>query len=450
MKKNRIFTEKILEVAKEYGTPCHVLMLDRLRHNYSILKAALSKSIVDFRIFYSLKTNYLPIILQEMKHMGSGIDAVSGYELRAAFDYGFNGSEIVFNGPMKTKDELEFAIQNDVYVNVDSLTDLKYIEAIAQSSFKKIDIGLRVNPSINIYTSEYPTYNIDSSAKLSKSKFGWPIDDPAIIKILNYIYNSQYLNLTGIHCHLGSQIVDTDALLQAYDRVFSFVADIRCRFPIKCINIGGGFGVSGIHRPRLGPLAQLLGQYSLNYLLLDGRNKFNISQLIDKLNKIILDYELQGITLLCEPGRFLVSDAMMLVTKVISIKELQNCTWILLDGGLNLMPTAGVNESHVFELVRDSAAPHKSFMLGGPLCYEGDVFSYTVDFPSDIQTEDHVIIHDSGAYTISRSTNFIRPRAPVVAIDDEGSISLCWRREEYEDIFSFVPKIYQVKNKEVF
>jgi diaminopimelate decarboxylase len=135
---------------------------------------------------------------------------------------------------------------------------------------------------------------------------------------------------------------------------------------------------------------------------------------------------------------------MCLLSRVVSVKEYGAGlgSWVVIDAGLHLMPTAGPQEQHRIELVaprapdRDDAAV--TVMLGGPLCYEGDVFDYSARFPRMPRVDDLVVIHDSGAYTVSRSTNFIRPRAAVIAIGDSSSSPLlCWRRETDDDIFQF-------------
>jgi hypothetical protein len=140
----------------------------------------------------------------------------------------------------------------------------------------------------------------------------------------------------------------------------------------------------------------------------------------------------------CEPGRVLVSDAMSLLVRVVSVKEYGRGfgSWVVVDGGLNLMPTAGPHEGHRVELVRQRSADTAdaapvSVMLGGPLCYEGDVFDYAARFPRIPRVGDLIVIHDSGAYTVSRSTNFIRPRAAVIAIGETasapGQLSTAWK-----------------------
>ena len=261
-------------IAKNFDTPTHALSLARLRANYTTFVEIFTNSNLDMQILYSVKTNYMPVILERLKELGCGVDVVSGPEMKLALKIGFAGNQMAFNGPYKTDEELETAVINNIQINIDS-----------------IDEGNRLN-----------------------------------------------------------------------------VSDMR---------------------------------------------------------------------FFCEPGRALISDAMAMIARVIEIKRSGGLTWLMLDAGLNLFPTIAMAERHlIIPLDQPIDQPTQIYRVAGPLCYEGDILAETCALPTSMAVGDLISIEDSGAYTVSRSTNFIRPRAAVVTIDT-GHPELCWRREEFDDIFRF-------------
>jgi diaminopimelate decarboxylase len=428
--------------ARQYGTPTHVLDTARLHANVRALKQAWNRLIVPMEILYSVKTNYLPFVLRTLRDEVDGADVVSGYELRAALKAGYPASRICFNGPMKTEDEIDEAIRHGVVVHVDSPSDIDAIERASHG--RPVEIGVRVNPGTNVYDSPDPTFETAARKRASNAKFGWPLGSPGLDRLLERIEANSRLRLTRLHAHLGSQITSADRMLSGLDSVFAFCAGQFGRFPIEVVNIGGGFGVSGIFRHRHGAL------YALRELHGDAppgqpRQALDLHALVDGVNARVQANRLAHLRLQCEPGRVLVSDAMSLLVRVVSVKDYGPGfgTWVVVDGGLNLMPTAGPHEEHRVELLTrrsaDASQPAQvSVMLGGPLCYEGDVFDYSAQFPRLPSVGDLIVIRDSGAYTVSRSTNFIRPRAAVIAVGEGGSSPvLCWRRETDDDIFQF-------------
>ncbi|MBO4205253.1 diaminopimelate decarboxylase family protein [Micromonospora echinofusca] len=423
------------QVSETWGTPVYVFSPDRLRANVERLAAALAPA----RVLFSLKTNYLPAVTATLRAAGTGVDVVSGYELRAALDAGFPADRIVFNGPVKTATELRDAVDHGVFVNIDGEDEIAILGQLAAERGVTVPVGLRVFPPEDVYppADRYPpgaAYPPAGARPLRRnpSKFGWPIATGDADRMVDAILARPELRLTGVHCHLGSQITRADALLAAMDSLLAWVARTRPRAPIDRINIGGGFGVPGIQRIK-GAVAGLSEVTAARAE--PAPEPFSVTAFGAGLTELLRTYDLTGLRVECEPGRALVSDAMVLVTRVVGVKRTGQGTWVLLDGGLNLLPTAGVAERHRFELLRDGA-PDEPVMLGGPLCYEGDVFSLDVPLPGDVRTGDVVVVHDAGAYSVTRATSFNRPRVPVVSVSG-GQGTLCWRGERYEDIFRF-------------
>jgi diaminopimelate decarboxylase len=422
-------------IAERFGTPAHVLDLARVERNYRHLRGAFDAVGLRMDVLYSVKTNYMPIVLAQLKALGSGVDVVSGFELDLALRLGFTGPSIVFNGPHKTDVEIERAVEAGATVNLDAPHEAMRINAVARRLGRTVPVGLRVNPGIGIHLSADPTYNAQAARAARESKFGLSLADGAAAAAAELIGSCEQLSLVGLHCHGGSQITDEAALLSAIDAMLAFGASLRPRHPIRIVNIGGGFGVAGIRRTRRGPLGQMLAFHGSDALA-GQKNGFDLELFARGLREAVDRHDLDDIRLCCEPGRVIVSDAMALLARVSSVKRSGGIDWVIVDAGLNLMPTIAMNEEHAIRSLVHDGSPLKPFRVAGPMCYEGDVLGASRMLPETMAEGDLVLIEDSGAYTVSRSTNFIRPRAPVVAVGD-GRMELCWRREEFDDIFAF-------------
>jgi diaminopimelate decarboxylase len=427
--------EGYLAIAEQFGTPTFVLDLARLDSNYEAFRRAFDLAQLEMKVLYSVKTNYLPIVLTRLKALGCGVDVVSGLELELVARLGFAPGEIVFNGPHKTDDELAWAVERGIFVNIDAIAEVPRLETLARRMGRRIDVGLRVNPGVAVYRSADPTYNAQAQTAARQSKFGFSIADGEAAAQAGRIARSADLRVTGIHCHLGSQITDDDALGAAVDQVLGFAAALRPSCPVARVNIGGGFGVAGIRRERRGPLRQLLAFHGRDALA-EQSEALDLAKVGNSIRDSLRRHALEDVGLSCEPGRAIVSDAMTLLSRVSSVKRTGGIDWVILDAGLNLMPTIAMDEDHRIVSLTKREQPSRAFRVGGPLCYEGDVLSRQTLLPSSIAEGDLVLIGDAGAYTTSRATSFMRPRAAVVSVAD-GTVELCWRRETFSDVFAF-------------
>lgn len=419
-------SELLAGIAADHPTPLYVLDLDRLAANLAGLHRALAPD----EVLFSLKTNYLPAVLEVVRESGSGVDVVSGYELRAALAAGFPGDRIVFNGPVKTAGELAAAVEAGVFVNIDGEEEIAALSAIAAG--RELPVGLRVFPAEDVYAPEG-----ERRRRRLPSKFGWPIEGGDADRMAGLIAAAPGLRLAGVHCHLGSQILNAQALLAAFDTVIDWVAASGFADQLTVLNLGGGFGVSGIHRHQ-GATAGLSQLHPV-----DGgpvqRRALNVGAVSAGVRELLRRRGLDRLRVCWEPGRAAVSDAVTLLTSVRGIKRTSLGSWAVLDGGLNLLPTAGLTEDHRITALRP-AAEFASYRVGGPLCYEGDVFTLDARLPADLAVGELVAIEDAGAYSISRATSFNQPRAAVVAVRGT-SHRLVWRAEQDADIFSFAQQV---------
>ena len=410
-------------VAQQWGTPIYVLDVDGLRADLDAVAGVLSPD----RLCYSFKTNYLPAVTDVIRDRGHGVDVVSGYELRAALRAGFDPARMVFNGPVKTAEELAAAVEAGVLVNVDGEAEIAELAELARARGVVLPVGLRVYPPQDVYSQAHPL-----PARATPSKFGWSIAGGDADRLAAAISAQPALRLTGVHAHLGSQITRADALLEALGTVIDWAATLPGRDQLTTLNLGGGFAVPGIHRPK-GAVAGL-SQVRAAAGVVPEQPPFDLAHLVTGVRERIRATGL-NVSVVWEPGRAVVSRSMILLTRVAALKHTSAASWVLLDGGLNLLPTAGVAELHRYTVVGRDGEPG-TFHLGGPLCYEGDVFALDVSLPRDVRRGDVVAVHDAGAYSVTRATSFNRPRAGVVAVE-AGRSRLCWRPETDDDIFRF-------------
>ncbi|MCS0639848.1 hypothetical protein NX801_30285 [Streptomyces sp. LP05-1] len=427
--------DRLLAVAARYGTPVQVLDTARLDRATDRLLGLLDGLGRPARVYYSVKTNYLPYLCRRLARRGLGADVVSGYELEAALAAGFRAAETVFNGPVKTEAELAAALRHGVRVHIDGEDEIETLERIAaEAGCDTVEVGIRVSPGLPLSTSSDPSYRQQAERAARRNRFGWPVGSPRLGRLVERIAASPHLSLTAVHAHLSSQIVHHELMVRALEAVLDEAAALHRRFGLREVNIGGGFGVPGIRRPRSGPLSALWSQQG-GEPAAEEEPVLDLALLLAEVDGLMRDQGLDGVALGCEPGRWLVSDAMAMVTRVMSRKELPEARWLILDGGNNVAPWTGSGEAHrLVPLGRTYGAERAVWSVAGPLCYENDIHTLAVELPADLRAGDPLCLHDTGAYSLGRSNNFIRTRAAVVALE-EGRERLVWRAETGADVF---------------
>jgi diaminopimelate decarboxylase len=431
---------RLSDIARRFGTPIHVLDAARLDERAGTLLAAMRRLGRPARAYYSVKTNYLPYLCRRLARHGFGADVVSGYEMQAALQAGFPAASVIFNGPVKTADELTDAVRHGVRINIDGQHEIAALDRLAARAGYTLEVGLRLSPGVAVTTSADPSYRKQAEQTARRSRFGWPTGSPELNRVVDQIAAAHHLALTAVHAHLGSQIVHQDLMLLALDTVLGEAARLHRRFGVNEFNIGGGFGVPGIRRPRCGPLTALWtlqgGVPAPEY-----EPELDVAALLADVDKRMADLGFADVTLACEPGRWLVSDTMVVVTQVMSRKDVPSVQWLIVDAGNNVTPWTGTGEQHMFMPVgREFSAERSSWAVAGPLCYENDIHAAAVTLPADLGPGDLLCLHDTGAYSLGRSSNFIRPRAAVVAIDEVRE-ELVWRAETGADVFALADPV---------
>ncbi|MDY6932174.1 MAG: diaminopimelate decarboxylase, partial [Halobacteriota archaeon] len=313
-----------VELVKEYGTPLYVTDEDKLRGNFRDYTTAFN----DADIYYAAKANWNLTILNLLAKEGAGADVFSSGELQMALKAGIPKEKILFNGNSKCDDELEVAINSLVKISVDSLDELKTISELASKNDKVADIAFRVNPDVS------PDTHPKISTGLRTSKFGIPHEE--VVSAYKVAKELPNVNPVGIHCHIGSQILDISVYREAAERMMNLVEEISSFIDLEFIDIGGGLGIE-YHKGDKVPRPSELSEIVLSVV-----NKRSESLGV-KLKLII------------EPGRSIVGDTTILLSRVNTVKR-ANKNFVGIDAGFNLLIRPAMYDSYHEVVVANKAA----------------------------------------------------------------------------------------------
>ncbi|MGL5632249.1 MAG: diaminopimelate decarboxylase [Azovibrio sp.] len=397
-------------IAQQYGTPTYV---------YS--KAALTANLKEFQetlaahpagrnalVCYAAKANSNLAVLNLFARMGAGFDIVSGGELERVLTAGAKAEKVVFSGVGKSSGEIEAALNAGILCfNVESAPELERINTIAGHLGKKAPISLRVNPDVDAKTHPY------ISTGLKTAKFGVPIQDA--LALYQRAHSLPHLQVEGIDCHIGSQLLDPSPFVEALDRILGLVDQLsEHKIAIRHLDIGGGLGI----------------RYQT-----DDQQPTVQDYLTPLLNKL----EGRNLKVVLEPGRRLVGNAGVLVTKVEYLKPGAEKNFALVDAAMNdLMRPALYEAWHDIVEVSIHSAEKKEYDVVGPVCETGDFLGQNRSL--SVAEGDLLAVMSAGAYGMAMSSNYnTRPRAAEVMVD--GQILHCIRRRES------VPELYALEQK---
>ncbi len=391
------------ELAKKYDTPLYVYDFNHFTKQYNELKKAFKarKSI----IAYAVKANSNLSVIKHFANLGSGADCVSIGEVKRALLAGVDKYKIIFSGVGKRDDEIKEALVKDILmINVESEAELARVHDIAKSLGKVARISIRVNPNIDPKTHPY------ISTGLHENKFG--VDIETAKKMYIFAKKSEYLNPVGIHFHIGSQLTELEPIREASQIVADLVRSLNAiNIDIKFFDVGGGLGIRYKDEELIKPY--------------------------DYAQAILSTLSGLDLTIICEPGRFLVGNGGYFLTKVLYEKVNGDKRFIIVDGAMNdLIRPSLYNAYHKIEILSSVKNPEISKAnIVGPVCESGDFFAKNIDAPKT-NPGDLVVIHSAGAYGFTMSSNYnSRPRAAEVAVEN-GSDRLIRRRETFEDLIA--------------
>ena len=373
---------KVTNLAKKFGTPLYCYSLKKIGGNIKKLKKKF-KSINPI-ICFSVKSNPNRKILNEISKAGLGADVVSIGELMKALKAGIGPEKIVFSGVGKTETEIDYAVKKKIFlINTESKEEILQIERIAKKNKKKVDIGIRLNPNTDAKTLS----QISTGKK--ENKFG--VSEKMFLKLVEYVKNSKNLTLKCLSVHIGSQILN----VKPYKKMLKILSKViaRSNFYFKYIDLGGGMGINYDNEKN----SLDLNSYSMSIKNFLKENK----------SRIIL-----------EPGRSIVGNTGVLISKVIYNKEGYKKNFIILDAAMNdLMRPALYNAKHrIIPAVKNNIFSKKIYEFVGPICESTDKFRSYKKFQK-LNKDDFIIICDVGAYGSSLSSNYnLRPKPAEILI----------------------------------
>ena len=388
-------------IADEVGTPTYVYSAATIRDRFERLDSALAG--VPHRVHYTLKANSSAAILRLLRELGAGADVVSGGELFRARRAGFDASDIIFGGVGKTERELREALQAGVMlINVESGDEVRLLDRIARELGVIAPIGLRVNPEVTVDSSHRYIKTGEKGAK-----FGIPFDDvPTVAHVTSSLPNTR---LVGLDMHIGSQIFRLDPYLDGVDRLADLLGELRSAGvdTIKYLDIGGGLGVA-----------------------YDDEQTPDLQRFAAAL---VPRVQATGLTLLMEPGRFVVGNAGVLLTRVLYRKHSGGRDFLITDAGMTeLIRPSHYDAYHRIEPVGAPAGRMTADVVG-PVCESGDFLALGREM-SQANANDLLAVFDVGAYGYVMASNYnTRPRGAEVLVDAD-RYAVVTARERYEDL----------------
>ena len=399
--KNSFLIEKVnlQKLTKKFETPLYCYSYEKLKHNINNFK-------LNFKSFsplicFALKANSNLMIIKEIKKLGLGADVVSKGELMKALKAGVNSKKIVYSGVGKTSSELSYAIDKKILlINSESRSEVLEIEKLAKSKKKNVDIGIRLNPNTDAKTLS----QISTGKK--ENKFG--VNEKTFIELVNYIKKSKYINLKCLSVHIGSQIINHkpyEKMLRVIDKLIR-----KINYKFEFIDLGGGMGIS----------------YQ------EGKKKLNYKKYSHAVKKFLKKHDCK---IIFEPGRSIIGNTGILVSKVIYIKENQTKNFIILDAAMNdfMRPALYGAKHRIIPLNRKRKISKKTYEFVGPICETTDKF-LTINKFQKLNEKDLVIICDVGAYGSSLSSNYNLRTKPVEILVKGSKISVVKKRQELKDL----------------
>jgi diaminopimelate decarboxylase len=390
-------------IAEQYQTPCYVYSKAALTNAYASFSAGFTG--VNHLVCFAVKANPNLAILNLFAKLGAGFDIVSGGELARVLAAGGDPKKIVFSGVGKTRSEMQAALEAGIFCfNVESLSELRRLNQVAGELGQKAPVSLRVNPNVDAKTHPY------ISTGLKNNKFGVAYEEA--LAIYQEAASMTNIDIHGVDCHIGSQITELSPFLDAFDRVLVLVdALTKTGIHIQHIDLGGGIGICYQNESPIG-----FADYAV--------------AMREKLGN-------RNVQLVFEPGRALVGNAGVLLTKVEYLKHTEAKNFAIVDAAMNdLMRPALYDAYHDIKMVENRTIAQENYVyeIVGPVCETGDFLGHDRKLP--LTEDDLLAIMSAGAYGMSMASNYnTRPRAAEVMVDGE-KIHLIRERETIAQLFS--------------
>jgi len=398
-KNAQLFCEQsnLIDLANEYATPLYVYSKNTILDRYNAYQKAFS--IFDTSICYAIKANSNLAILNLLAEAGAGFDVVSQGEMQRVLTVAKN-AKIVFSGVAKTESEIEFALTNGVYcLNVESFPELKRIALVAERINHIAPISLRVNPDVDVNTHPY------ISTGLKENKFGVAIDTAKEVYL--FAQKHKFIAIKGVDCHIGSQLIDISPYKDALVKVLALVDDLKqSGIIIEHIDIGGGLGVK--YQDETPPEPQ---------------------DLVNLLKTILP----KDIKLILEPGRSIIADAGVLLTKIEYLKETEVKNFAIVDAGMNdlIRPSLYSAWQNILPLQQKNISVTNVDIVG-PVCESTDFLGKERNLA--IEAGDFLAVMSSGAYGFTMSSQYNSRRKPCELLVDGNTVKMIRKRDNFADL----------------
>lgn len=390
------------KIAAAVGTPAYVYSASALRSRLQAWEAALDG--VPHMVCYAMKANGNLALLRLVAEQGAGFDIVSGGELFRVLRAGGDPSKVVFSGVGKSREEIEAALEAGIHsFNCESEAELALIDALAGRMGKVASVAIRVNPDVDASTHPY------ISTGLREHKFG--IDIAEVEPVYERARRLTNIRLETVSCHIGSQLLDPSPILEAARKTLALVERLRAKgFTIRCLDLGGGLGVP--YRPE--------------------ESRPDLGALLSQIRELVADKDL---TLLFEPGRSLVAEAGVLLTRVLYRKRSHQKEFVIVDASMTELIRPALYGAH-----HEVKPLHESRIAGviradvvGPVCESSDFLAKNRELPQ-IMPGEYAAVMTAGAYGMVAASNYnARPR-PVEVLVDGSDWKVIRKRETYEDL----------------
>ena len=401
-------------LVEKLGTPLMIYNEKALEDRLAEFKNSFVHPEFETQIIYASKAFSCEAMLKLVKKAGCGLDPVSGGELSLAKAVDFPFEEIVFHGNNKTPAELEYAITEGVgNIVVDNEMELEEVLRISKALKKKTSVIIRINPGISADTHKYIiTASIDS-------KFGISIyQTETVLEMLKKIKQSEFVDFSGIHIHIGSQIFGIDPFIAGVQKIMQFVSLIEKEgYPVRILDLGGGFAATYVDTDAPLPISLVC-----NHILLECSNQKKALGL--SLEKIMI-----------EPGRSMVAEAGITVYTIGYSKKTANKKYIFVDGGMadNIRPALYGALYKCAVANKMDALPEETVTVSGKCCESGDILVEDVLLPKT-EPGDLLAVYTTGAYGYSMASNYNRLGLPAVAFVKDGKARVVLKRQSYEDM----------------
>lgn len=391
----------LADIAREFSTPCYVYSKDALTQAFTNFSAGFADC--SHLVCFAVKANPNLAILNLFARLGAGFDIVSGGELARVLAAGGDPKKVVFSGVGKTEAEMQAALNAGIFCfNVESASELQRLNQVALSMSKVAPVSLRVNPNVDAKTHPY------ISTGLKNNKFGVAYEEA--LGIYEQAASMPGIAIHGVDCHIGSQITELSPFLDAFDRVLALVDALAARgIAVQHIDAGGGIGIA------------YQGETPPEFSVYAAAMRAKIAG--------------RDIKLVFEPGRALVGNAGVLLTKVEYLKHTEAKNFAIVDAAMNdLMRPALYDAYHDIQAVSPREGEATNYEIVGPVCETGDFLGH--DRRLNLQEGDVLAIMSAGAYGMSMASNYnTRGRAAEVMVDGD-ACHLIRQREQISDLFA--------------